>query len=82
MGKSCKWYAGALPGSGGGIDIAQRFKTACLTYTPTSSRHPEGWRYAVGPYRTKATLVKTLRIPGASVQIDGAFGRHGGRKRR
>ncbi len=42
--KGCRWYGG-MTASG-----AQAKK---LCYKPTNRRHPKGWKYANGPYRTK-----------------------------
>jgi hypothetical protein len=54
MTKRCKWFGGSTSSGA---------EAKCLRYTPTSSRHPKGWKYAFGPYRTRTKALQAFTSP-------------------
>lgn len=56
--KRCKWFAGILKD---GAEVL------CLSYTPTESHSPKGWRYAFGPYPTRKKAIEVAHYQGHRV---------------
>lgn len=52
--KACRWY-------GGSTTRGHEAKKLC--YTPTSRRHPRGWKYANGPFKTKKKALRSFTSP-------------------
>ncbi len=52
--KGCRWYGG-MTASG---PAAKK-----LCYKPTSRRHPRGWKYAFGPYKTRKKALQSHTSP-------------------
>lgn len=52
--KACRWYGGST---------AEGYEAKKLCYRPTSRRHPRGWRYANGPWKTKKNALRSFVSP-------------------